>query len=387
MSNRKRNKSTGSEPVVPGLDLAQAQRISSLVHLSESHLSESHLSGSPLRESATCKSKSPLTPVSVVDTSFNSDSDSEQSRVATPKKRHHTKTTPISLSQSQRYRSTSISDSHGKKERRRRMTMHGVGFQSMPNFHQIGLHRAKVAGSLSPRAVTPILSPRNPPPRSPRTPRGSIRTSYMDAIRHVQRRNAATYSPRPAEILGLCRSGEPICFFYGVQSRKEVGRRLIEHPRLWKHLLKTICYTGGSSDIQPEILYDLLNGLEIVFKLSKMDESQVHRYEFVSLPLNEIRANVSEKRYITLMKDGQVQEVMDCHDPDLLVQNFKHNYYRYVPIFKWFQEHGFQDFMKSPRQNLFEIVRDMGVHKLYGYIENTSVSNKSYVKLKVVPVY
>ena len=51
-------------------------------------------------------------------------------------------------------------------------------------------------------------------------------------------------------------------------------------------------------------------------------------YSFQNFQLNEIK----EKRYVVLIKNGEVQEVLDCDDPDLLVLNFKQCYHRYVNL-------------------------------------------------------
>jgi len=194
-------------------------------------------------------------------------------------------------------------------------------------------------------------------------------------------------SPRPAEIMAFCKSGVPICLFYRTQSRKELGRVMLKHPKLWRHLLMTVgC---ANQQVEPEILYDMLNGLKIKYQLPMQEEPQEHIYTFQKLPLNEIKDSVKEKRYLVLMKNGQVQEVIDSNDPDLLVYNFKRNYHRYVPIFKWFQEHDYKDFTTaSPRQkNLYQIVMNMGSHKLFGYIDSTEYSQTEYVKLIECSVY
>jgi hypothetical protein len=249
--------------------------------------------------------------------------------------------------------------------------------------------RTQKNGPMSPRLTSPQLSPRNQP-KSPQTPRGTIRSSYVDFIQYVKQRSSGANSPRPAEIVAFCKSDVPICLFYRVQSRREIGRVLHKHPKLWRHLLTTINYpTKPVSLIEAEILYDILNGLKIEYQLPSQQLPVSHTYSFKKLPLNEIKDSVKEKRYLVLMKDGQVQEVIDSNDPDLLVYNFKRNYHRYVPIFKWFQEHDYQDFKtSSPRlKNLYQIVMNMGAHKLFGYIDNTEYSSKEYVKLVVCSVY
>jgi len=247
----------------------------------------------------------------------------------------------------------------------------------------------KKNSQLSPRLTSPQLSPRSQP-KSPRTPRGSIDSSYRDFIQYVKQRAVGTNSPRPAEIVAFCKCEIPICLFYSVKTRRDIGRILQKHPKLWSHLLKTIKYpTYKSNSIEPEILHDILNGLKIQYQLPNQNKYTSIEYSFKKLALNKIKDSVEEKRYLVLIKDGQVQEVIDTNDPDLLVYNFKRNYHRYVPIFKWFQEHDYKDFKATtPRlKNLYQIVMNMGAHKLFGYIENTEYSSKEYVKLVECSVY
>ena len=264
--------------------------------------------------------------------------------------------------------------------------------KSMVNIPYVKMSRSN-GGSpvLSPRAITPTLSPRNNP-KSPRTVTGNIHTSYTDAINYIRRRSSGHNSPRPAEITAFCCNGEPICLFFPGRTKKEIGRELQKHQKIWRHLLKAAGYTHLDR-LEPELVYEYLNDLEITCNKgtvlnAKQSEPKRQYYSFQNFQLNEIKENIKEKRYVVLIKNGEVQEVLDCDDPDLLVLNFKQCYHRYVPIYRWFQENNYQDFViKSPRNDLYHTVLEMGAHKLYGYIENTMVSAKNYVKLKTCPVY
>ena len=255
--------------------------------------------------------------------------------------------------------------------------------------------------SLSPRQLaplhSPILSPRSPrslpqSPRSPRspgtlpkTPRHASRSSYIEMIQYIKNRSKGMNSPRPSELIGFCKNNSPICLFYQGKNRKEIGRELLKHPKLWRTILKIIGQ-NSKNNMQPEKLYDLLNGLEICYKLPNQENHTRTLYTFKKLPLNEITQHGTEKHHVIIIKDGEIQEVIDSNDPDLLVQNFKRNYHRYVPIFKWFQSHGYQDFQK-PGKNLYQIIQEMGAHKLYGYLEKTEHSSKEYICIQVCPVY
>jgi hypothetical protein len=191
-------------------------------------------------------------------------------------------------------------------------------------------------------------------------------------------------SPRPSEVTGFCKTNIPICLFDQGKNRKEIGKELVKHPKLWRTILKTINH--NSKNIQPEKLYDLLNGLEICYKLSNQENHTRNFYSFKKLPLNEITQQGADKQYIVIIKDKEIQEVIDSNDPDLLVQNFKRNYHRYVPIFKWFQTHNYKDFQK-PGKNLYQIIQEMGAHKLYGYMERTEHSPDEYICIQVYPMY
>lgn len=334
---------------------------------------------------------------------------------------------------------------------------------------------------ISPRSLTPTLSPRNNP-KSPRTPRGSLQTSYFDVISYIRRKTSATNSPRPTEITAFCCNTEPICLFYPGRSKWEIGRELLTRPKIWRHLLKT---AGFSTDLlDPQMLYDCLNDLEIICnkgsntanlgsidcfipneisepikkkipsspdlnlkralsteistnktslhlidsldssadeELDKVNTSTVitsliattssdiivtppppplplpkkimkkykkRVYSFKQCPLSEIKESQKETHYVVLIKNGEIQQVLDCDSPDLLVQNFKENYIRYIPIYQWFQQHNYQDFIPQGK-TLQELILSMGTHKLYGYIENTEdpINPRLHVKLKRCSVY
>jgi hypothetical protein len=243
---------------------------------------------------------------------------------------------------------------------------------------------------LEPPINSPILSPRSPrslpqSPRSvPRTPTRASRSSYVEMIQVIKNRSKGMNSPRPAELIGFCKSNIPLCLFYQGKTRKEIGRELLKHPKLWRTILRMI--DNNQKNIMPEKLYDILNSLEITYKLPYQEESTKIIYEFKKLPLNEITQQGNEKCHVVIIKNGEIQEVIDSDDPDLLVQNFKRNYHRYVPIFKWFQTHGYQDFMK-PDKNLYEMIQEMGAHKLYGYLERTEQSPDEYICIQTCPVY
>ena len=95
-------------------------------------------------------------------------------------------------------------------------------------------------------------------------------------------------------------------------------------------MLKAAGYTHLDR-LEPELVYEYLNDSEItcnkgVFNAKPNESKRILQFSKLSIK------RIKEKRYVVLIKNGEVQEVLDCDDPDLLVLNFKQCYHRYVNL-------------------------------------------------------